>query len=188
MIKIADSMVDKVSPSRFDPLGLGKAYWDFWAGVMQAPGNFMGQNLRLAADQLKLMSYGMLKAGKLDAEAAAVPDKGDRRFSNPAWSEWLMFDLIKQSYLLTSRHVLNMVGAAALEPQQQRKLDFYTRQMMDALSPSNFAATNPEVLQAIAETRGGNLVQGLKNLARDFVAGKGKLKISMVDKRSSRWV
>jgi len=181
MIRIADLMVDKVSPSRFDPLGLGKAYWGFWNSVMQAPGKFMGQNLQLAADQMKLMSYGVMKAGRLDAEATAVPEKGDPRFSNPAWNEQLVFDLIKQSYLLTSRHVLNMVGAAALEPQQQRKLDFYTRQMLDALSPSNFAVTNPEVLQAIAETRGGNLVQGLKNLASDFIAGKGKLKISMVD-------
>ncbi len=182
MIKIVDSMLDKVSPSKYDPIGLGKVYWDFWSGVMQAPGHFMAQNMELAADQLRLMSYGLMKAGGLNIDAAALPEKGDKRFSNPAWNEKLIFDLIKQSYLLTSQHVLKTVGGADLEAQQQRKLDFYTRQMMEALSPSNFAATNPEVLQAIAESKGLSIVKGLKNLAGDFVAGKGKLKISMVDK------
>ena len=149
---------------------------------MQAPGDFMAKNLELAAGQLKLLSYGMMKAGGLEVDATVVPEKGDRRFSNPAWSEKLTYDLIKQSYLLTSKFVMNTVGAANLEPQQQRKLDFYSKQMMDAFSPSNFAATNPEVLQAIAESKGGSLLKGLKNLAGDFVEGKGKLKISMVDK------
>jgi polyhydroxyalkanoate synthase len=182
MIKIVDSIVKKASPSKYDPVGLGQTYWKFWSGVMQAPGDFMAKNLELAADQMKLLSYGVMKAGGMDVDAAAAPDKGDRRFSNPAWSEKLTFDLIKQSYLLTSKYVMNTVGAANLEPQQQRKLDFYSKQMMDAFSPSNFAATNPEVLQAIAESKGGSLLKGLKNLAGDFVEGKGKLKISMVDK------
>ena len=182
MIKIVDSMMDKVSPSKYDPVGLGKAYWDFWSGVMQAPGKYMAQNMELAADQLKLLSYGLMKVGGAEADAAALPEKGDRRFSNPAWNEKLMFDLIKQSYLLTSKHVMKTVGSADLDPHEQRKLDFYTKQMMDALSPSNFAVTNPEVLQAIAESKGGSIVKGLKNLAGDFIEGKGKLKISMVDK------
>jgi len=181
MIKIVDSVVEKVSPSKYDPVGLGKTYWKFWSGVMQSPGKFMAQNMELAADQLKLLSYGLMKAGGLEVDAAALPEKGDKRFRNAAWNEKLMFDLIKQSYLLTSQHVMKTVAGAELEKEQQQKLDFYTRQMMDALSPSNFAATNPEVLQAIAETKGGSLVKGLKNLAGDFVAGKGKLKISMVD-------
>jgi len=182
MTKLVDSMMEKVSPSKYDPIGLGKAYWNFWSGVMLAPGKFMAQNLELAADQLKLLSYGVMKAGGVEADAAALPEKGDRRFSNPAWNEKLMFDLIKQSYLLTSIHIMKTVGDANLEAHEQRKLDFYTKQMMDALSPSNFAVTNPEVLQAIAESRGGSIVKGLKNLAGDFIEGKGKLKISMVDK------
>ncbi len=182
MIKIVDSMLGKVSASRYDPIGLGKAYWGFWRSVIETPGNFMARNLELAADQLKLMSYGFMKAGGLDTAAVTLPDKGDRRFSNPAWNEQLLFDLIKQSYLLTARHVLQTVGDAGLEAHQQRKLDFYTRQTLDALSPSNFALTNPEVLQAIAESRGASIVNGLKNLASDIIAGKGKLKISMVDK------
>lgn len=174
--------MEKASPSKYDPVGLGQAYWKFWSGVIKAPGDFMAKNLELASDQLKLLSYGMMKAGGLKVDATAAPQKGDRRFSNPVWSEKLTFDLIKQSYLLTSKYVLDTVGAANLEPQQQRKLDFYSKQMMDALSPSNFAVTNPEVLQAIAESKGGSLLKGFKNLAGDFIEGKGKLKISMVDK------
>ena len=149
---------------------------------MQAPSEFMAQNLQLASDQMKLLTYGLMKVGGMEPDAAAVPAKGDRRFSNPAWNENLLFDLIKQSYLLTSRQVLEMVGSANLEPKQQHKLEFYTRQMVDALAPSNFAVTNPEVLQATVDSKGENLVNGLKNLAGDFASGDGKLNISMVDK------
>ncbi len=93
-----------------------------------------------------------------------------------------MFDVLRQSYLLNSQYIMKLIGSGNLDKKQQHKLDFFTRQMVDAMSPENFAVTNPEVLKATFDSKGGNLVKGMKNLVRDLVEGKGKLKISMVDK------
>jgi polyhydroxyalkanoate synthase len=181
MIKLTDFVVDKVSGSKLDPIGLGKAYWQFWKGVMEQPGVLLSANMKLAADQARLFTYGLKKMSGDDVEPVATPGRGDRRFKGEAWNENLMFDLIKQSYLATSNRVMEMVGDSVADDKQQHKLDFFTRQMMDALSPSNFVLTNPEVLQATAESKGANLVNGMKNLVADLAAGKGRLKISMVD-------
>jgi polyhydroxyalkanoate synthase len=163
-------------------MGLGQTYWKFWRGIMKNPGNLMARNIQLAADQLKLLTYGAKKATGQDAEQVVAPGKGDRRFTNPAWSERLVFDMIKQSYLLASGYLMGLAGSSGLDRRNQLKLEFFTRQMVDALSPANFAITNPEVLKATVESKGENLVKGMKNLIGDLVEGKGQLKISMVDK------
>jgi polyhydroxyalkanoate synthase len=181
MIKLADWAVDKVSGSKLDPFGLGNAYWQFWKGVMQQPNKLLSANLQLAADQARLFTYGLNKMTGKDAEPLATADESDRRFQGAAWNENLMFDLIKQSYLATSNRVMEMVGDGVSDARQQHKLEFFTKQMLDALSPSNFALTNPEVLQETVESKGANLVNGMKNLVNDLAAGNGKLKISMVD-------
>ncbi len=182
MIKIADFLVDKVSPSKLDPMGLGQAYWNFWLSIMRNPGELMAQNIQLAYNHARLLSYGLKKAAGHEVEAVAAPEKNDKRFKDPAWSEQLLFDVLKQSYLLTSQYTMKLIGRGDLDKKQQHKLDFFSRQMVDALSPGNFALTNPEVLKATIDSKGGNLVNGMKNLVRDLVAGKGQLKISMVDK------
>ncbi len=181
MIRLADWAVDKASGSKLDPFGLGKAYWQFWKGMMQQPSALLSMNLQLAADQARLFTYGLKKMTGKDAEPVFAEEQGDRRFQGTAWNENLMFDLIKQSYLATANRVMGVVGGSVTDAKQQHKLDFFTKQMLDALSPSNFALTNPEVLQATVESKGANLVNGLKNLANDFAAGNGQLKISMVD-------
>jgi len=141
----------------------------------------MVRNIQLASDQVKLLSYGLKKTTGLEVEEVIAPQKGDRRFANAAWSEQVIFDVYKQSYLLASRYLMGLAGSADLDTKQQRKLEFFTKQMVDALSPANFAVSNPEVLKATAESKGANLVRGMKNLVDDLVKGKGKLKISMVD-------
>src|SRR5262249_47982152 len=110
----------------------------------------------------------------------AAPE--DRRFRDPAWSDNALFDFIKQSYLLTARCVQGAVrDVAGLDERTAHKVDFYTRQFVDALAPSNFVLTNPEVLRATIESRGENLLNGLKNLLDDLERGKGRLAISMTD-------
>jgi polyhydroxyalkanoate synthase len=182
MIKLADKLVEKASPSRLDPMGLGRAYWNFWRNTLKQPQALFAKNLELAMDQARLIDYGLKKITRQPTEVVAEPARGDRRFNGADWNENLLFDLIKQSYLLTASHVSEVVGKAGLEEHEQHKLDFFTQQMLDAISPSNFALTNPEVLQATADSKGQNLVNGMKNLAADLKAGGGKLKISMVDK------
>jgi len=179
--RIADYLVEKISPSRLDPMGLAQLSWKYWRGLMRHPGEVMAENLELATEQARLLGYAMQRAFGLPAEEIITPPPSDRRFKDAAWTERLLFDLVKQSYLLTSRYVLNLAGAAHLDQRQQRKLDFLTRQFVDALSPTNFAVSNPEVLRATVESKGANLARGMKNLARDLAAGKGRLRISMVD-------
>lgn len=109
--------------------------------------------------------------------AIAAPPPGDRRFQADEWSENPVFDYIKQSYLLTSQLMSEMAANAKLSDSEQKKLEFYTQQYVDALSPTNFAATNPEVLHQALETKGQSLIDGMKNLLTDMEKGR----ISMTD-------
>ena len=106
----------------------------------------------------------------------------DRRFKDDAWKDNEVFDFIKQSYLLSARYVQDVVTHVdGLDKKTAQKVDFYSRQFIDAMSPSNFLLTNPEVLRKTAETGGENLLKGLNNLLGDLERGKGKLHIKMTD-------
>src|SRR5205823_3125288 len=103
-------------------------------------------------------------------------------FSDAAWQENQLFDFIKQSYLLSARWVQSTVHSVeGLDQKTAKKVDFYTRQFVDAMAPSNFVMTNPEVLRKTLESGGENLVKGLENLLTDLERGKGKLQIKMTD-------
>jgi polyhydroxyalkanoate synthase len=116
----------------------------------------------------------------LGGEAPAViePAPGDRRFRADAWKQNEIFDFIKQSYLLTANAVQDMVGNLnGLEAQERQRVSFYTRQFADALAPTNFPFTNPDVLKATLASNGENLVKGLDNLLADIERGHGELSI-----------
>ena len=129
--------------------------------------------------QSQMNLWTNLLTGK-SAETVAEPARGDRRFQAEEWSQNPVFDYIKQSYLLSSKLLQEMAANAKLSDQEQKKLEFYTQQYIDAMSPTNFAITNPEVLQQALETKGQSLVDGLKNLLTD--AEKGR--ISMTDEEA----
>src|ERR1017187_5893186 len=118
----------------------------------------------------------------IDTEPVIDSASGDRRFKDSAWKDSEVFDFIKQSYLLSARYVQDVVKHVdGLDPKTAQKVDFYSRQYVDAMSPSNFLLTNPEVLRKTAETGGENLIKGLNNLLSDLERGKGKLHIKMTD-------
>ncbi|MBA4501927.1 PHA/PHB synthase family protein [Marinobacterium marinum] len=135
--------------------------------------------VRAIADyqQAQFNLWRNLLSGNTSDNPIAEPTPGDRRFKAEEWSKNPVFDYIKQSYLLTSHMLMDMAQHANLSTQEQQKLEFYTQQYVDALSPSNFALTNPEVLQQALETKGASLVDGLKNLLSDIDKGR----ISMTD-------
>ena len=134
-------------------------------------------------DYLTLWQRTAQKLLGQETEPVIEPAKDDRRFKHEQWSENAAFDFIKQSYLLSARCLHGTVkGADGLDPTTQRKLEFHTRQLVDALSPSNFAHTNPEVVQATLASGGNNLVKGLENLLDDLERGQGELKVSMADR------
>jgi polyhydroxyalkanoate synthase subunit PhaC len=98
--------------------------------------------------------------------------KGDRRFKDASWREQLYYDLLKQTYLLGSRHLHELVNMARTDDRTKLQLRFYARQFIDAMSPSNFPATNPEVIRKAIETRSASLTDGMKNLIDDLQKGR----------------
>lgn len=110
------------------------------------------------------------------------PDPKDRRFRDKAWQENVLFDFIKQSYLLSAQHIQRAVQEVdGLDNKTRQKIEFYTKQYVDAMSPSNFLLTNPEALRATLESGGENLVNGLENILEDLKRGHGQLQISMTE-------
>jgi polyhydroxyalkanoate synthase subunit PhaC len=123
----------------------------------------------------------------LFASTKAEAASGDRRFKDKAWAENAIFEFIKETYLISAESILGAVrNVKGLDTKTAHKIDFYTRQFVDAIAPSNFIGTNPEVLRATIETGGDNLMRGLSNLLDDLLRGKGKLAISMTDAKAFR--
>src|SRR5436190_7000700 len=118
----------------------------------------------------------------MESQPVAEPAKGDYRFKDEDWSKNFLFDYIKQSYLIAARHIQQAVAQVdGLPPESEKKVAFFTRQYVDALAPSNFLMTNPQVLRETLSTGGQNLVRGLNNLLADIEKGGGELRISMTD-------
>jgi len=114
-------------------------------------------------------------------------DLRDHRFKDPAWVDNPIFEFIKQSYLICADSILSTVrGVKGLDDETARMVDFYTRQFVDAIAPSNFIATNPAILRATLETGGDNLLRGLRNMLDDLRRGKGRLAITMADLNAFR--
>ena len=117
-----------------------------------------------------------------DGAPLITPAADDRRFKDADWQENLVFDHIKQSYLMTARWMRDTVhDVEGMDDKTAAKVDFHTRQFVDAMAPTNFMMTNPQVLRATTESGGENLLNGLKNLLDDLERGKGKLSIKMTD-------
>ena len=136
----------------------------------------------LSKSFLDLWSSTLLRLLGEGAAPVAEPDAGDKRFADPDWTTNPYFDFLKQAYMLTSRWAQDLVSRAdELEPHTRDKAAFYLKQVMSALSPTNFLATNPELLRATFAESGDNLVRGLKMLAEDIEAGRGNLRIRQSD-------
>ncbi|SMF20611.1 polyhydroxyalkanoate synthase [Tistlia consotensis] len=172
----------QASTARLDPLNIGGAFLEMTARMMADPAKLMQAQLNLWQDYLKLWQSTARRMMGEEAEPLVTPERSDRRFKDPAWDENQLFDFIKQSYLLSARWMQNQVkDVEGLDDKTAKKVDFYTRQFVDAMAPSNFVMTNPEVLRTTLESGGENLVKGLEHLLEDLERGKGRLAIRMVD-------
>jgi len=143
-----------------------------WPGMMS-----LGDPAALAAAQTQMWTDGMQiwqqMLGRSAANDASAKADTDRRFAAPEWRDNPLFDMIRQSYLLVSERLLGGVDAIeGIDPAQREKLRFLTRGFVDAMSPSNFALTNPLVLKKTLETRGESLLKGLENMLRDLSKGQ----------------
>jgi polyhydroxyalkanoate synthase len=136
---------------------LGKGYLDLWAHAAR----------RMAGGE---------------GDPIAKPDPRDKRFADPEWTSNQFFDFLKQAYLLTVQFSDRLVkDAEGLDPMTRQKAEFYLRQIVNAIAPSNFVLTNPELLRDMLASKGENLARGMRMLAEDIQAGGGELRIRQTD-------
>ena len=165
-----------------DPLNIASAFMEMTARLIANPSYLVEAQIGFWRDYMSLWQNTTRRILGADTKPVIDAPSSDRRFKDDAWRENEIFDFIKQSYLLSARYVQDVVTHVdGLDAKTAQKVDFYARQFVDAMSPSNFLLTNPEVLRKTAETGGENLLKGLNNLLSDLEQGKGKLRIKMTD-------
>ena len=137
---------------------------------------------RIAKAYLDLWGSSMRRLAGEEAPPAIAPSPRDKRFADPEWKSNQFFDFVLQLYLLTAQWAQELVkNADGLDPHTRRKAEFYVQQITNAMAPSNFVLTNPEVLRETLASNGVNLVRGMKMLAEDIEAGRGTLRIRQSD-------
>ena len=162
----------------FDPLNITGTFTELLRGMVADPAAVMEAQFDLWRDYMNLWERTARRMMGGDVVPSVAPAPGDKRFKDKDWQENQVFDFIKQSYLLTANWLQTTVAKVdKLDPQTRRRIEFYTKQFVDALAPTNFVLTNPEVLRATLQSNGENLVQGLNNLLEDLDRGHGQLSI-----------
>ncbi|MEK9671892.1 MAG: class I poly(R)-hydroxyalkanoic acid synthase [Rhodospirillaceae bacterium] len=165
-----------------DPIVISRAFFDLGAAMMRDPDKLAWAQAQLWQGYADIWQAASKRLAGEEAEPVVEPDRDDKRFKDDAWTENAVFDTLKQSYLLTAKWMQGTFrDVDGLDPKTREKVDFYTRQWVNAWSPTNFAATNPKVLQKTIDTKGENLVKGLGHLLDDLEKGQGQLRISMTD-------
>ena len=165
-------------------LRMGSAYL---AEMAQNPAKIIEQQVQWWGKTLAhyVEAQAQLARGRL----AAPPDPGpkDRRFANPLWDTHPYFNFIKQQYLLNAEAVHKAVEALDdLDPKDRKRIEYFTRQIVDMMAPTNFLATNPDALERAVQTEGESLVKGLENLVRDIEANQGDLLVTLSDPTAFR--
>lgn len=173
---------EDLTEKNYDPFNMQPVFTEYMEYMMNNPEKFWEVQTGLWQDYNTLWQDSMRRFMGEDVKPLVQPEKGDRRFKSKEWEENAAFDFIKQSYLLTCRRLDKSVRDAEIDDDyNKRKLAFHTKLFADALSPTNFAMTNPDVIKETMRTGGGNLINGLENLVDDLKRGNGELKISTTD-------
>ena len=163
-VQLGEQFLKNMAKFSFDPQALMEAQAEFW--------------------QASFALWQQIAIGALGGSGQKViePEADDRRFRSEAWDDGHVFDFIKQSYLLASRYVIAATeSVSGIDEKKREQINFYTRQFVDAMAPTNFALTNPDVLKRTVDSKGENLVKGLKNILGDLERSEGQLKTRMVD-------
>ena len=164
---------------------LGFEFFELMTRMMTDPVVVASAQIDLFYNTLGIWHKTAERMLMLHARDADAPK--DKRFKHPEWSENAVFNFVKDSYLVVAESILSAIrDVKGMDEASARKVDFYTRQFVDALSPSNFVATNPEVLTATLASGGQNLLRGLENLLADLERGNGRLAITMTDMKAFR--
>ena len=172
-----------LTPPPFDPAHLSEAFAELTGKLLNDPQRFVDTQIALWQGYVQIWQTALARMQGQPVPALVTPAPTDKRFKDMEWQNNWLFDLLKQFYLLTAQQMKGLVQSESqkLDPKLARKLDFVTRQMVDAVSPSNFWLTNPEVLRTVYQTGGESLIKGFENLLTDLETGKGDLRIRMTD-------
>ena len=161
-----------------DPGIVAKSFLSMFPKLVADPAKIMQAQVSFWQDYLDMWQVATRRLLGEKLEPVVKPDPGDKRFKDTVWAENAIFDFIKQSYLLTAHSIYRLfTSVEGLDPKTAEKIDFYTRQFVNAMSPTNFALTNPQVIKTTLETGGENLVKGLANMLEDLDRGRGRLRI-----------
>ena len=170
---------DSVSEPMSDMVKTFSKLTEYW---LSDPARALEAQTRLFSGYMNVWTNSIQRLGDSAIDRVVEPEKGDKRFTDPEWARNAFFDFIKQTYLVTSRWAVDLVDHAdGLDDHTRHKAQFYVRQLSEAISPSNFLLTNPELFRETMESNGENLVRGMKMLAEDIEAGHGDLKLRQSD-------
>jgi polyhydroxyalkanoate synthase subunit PhaC len=164
-----------------------KAAGAWWAEALQNPAKVMEQQVSYWGRALQhyVEAQKALAAGELKAPEDPTPN--DRRFSNPLWKTHPYFNFIKQQYLRNAAAMQEAIGSLdGLDARDKARVEYFSKQILDLMAPTNFLATNPDALEKAVATDGESLVQGLENLVRDIEANHGDLVVTLADREAFR--
>jgi polyhydroxyalkanoate synthase len=172
---VRTTMVQAVTPQAlpYDPTTLTRAMIDFNTAVMTQPAALFEAQAKNWNDWTALWRTMGERAMGQETVPVAAPARGDRRFADAAWSDEPVYDYLKQAYLLAARQLQEFVATAPVDDATRAQVDFASRQMMNALAPTNFPHTNPQVARRTIESGGLSLMTGLSNLLEDVGKGQG---------------
>lgn len=155
--------------------------------VSNKPGSVVEEQVTLWKNQLQLWQNTMFKMAGKPVNPVAMPEKGDKRFADEEWENNPVFDFLKQNYLLTSQSMMDAIDSVeGMDEKTRQRVAFFTRQWLNAMAPTNFLLTNPEVLKLTLESGGQNLVKGMKQMAEDMSNSADALNVRMTDNSAFR--
>ena len=184
----ADVLERKATGDTFqvpDPEVVKDSLTTAWNNLLSNPDRLAQAQADFIKCQTELWQMAMKRLAGEEVAPVAQPAKGDKRFADEDWSKQAIFDVIKQTYLVNAGWLQRALhDDKGLSPEECHKADFYTRVLVDSMSPTNFLLTNPKALKASLETGGRSLLDGLKNFIDDLERGRGQLTISMTDREA----
>jgi polyhydroxyalkanoate synthase len=165
-----------------DPFHVAPALTDVMGRLAAQPDRLLRAQADLFSRYLDLWQTTTRRMGGEQVDPVIVPPKGDKRFNDPEWGAHPVYDVMKQSYLLTSGWLNELIADVdGVDPLEKRRVEFFIKMLTDAISPSNFLLSNPAALKEAMTSGGESLVRGMENFAADLTRGGGQLAISQTD-------
>lgn len=154
----------------------------YWQAMVDNPGKIIENQLDLWTKSVKSFvdAQNLMLKGQFSAPQDDTPT--DRRFSHPMWKSHPYFNLLKQQYMRNAEAIQTAVGELeGLSPKDKQRIEYFSTQIVDMMSPTNFLGTNPEALEKAVETEGQSLIDGLQNLISDLEANNGEMLVKLAD-------